>query len=216
MVAEILEKQQQQQQHPQPKMTRNCPAWSAKVPLPCRRTKTVKYFYCSAKVFKTYACEGLRDPRMSFEDFASATSRLSEVPAALTYTAVSPGCWGRPGHGAGDGLGDFLQSSFFEVERDRRVTLAKWRGRWRCGTTSSYAIMNENWMILSRRPTGASPTPRGPSRHWRDVWPGIPSAWWPPAGSAVKPDVNPLRLSPKYFQRHPFFTWKPEHAPMRP
>ncbi|TNN35111.1 hypothetical protein EYF80_054730 [Liparis tanakae] len=87
MVAEILEKQQQQ--HPQPKMTRNCPAWSAKVPLPCL------------------------------------------------------GTWGT--------------SSFFEVERDRRVTErkkrpitpAKWRGRWRCGTMSSYTIVNENWMILS-------------------------------------------------------------------
>jgi len=44
------------------------------------KPKTVKYFYCSTKVFKTYECEGLRDPRMSFEDFAA--SPFFELEAA--------------------------------------------------------------------------------------------------------------------------------------
>ncbi|KAJ8364725.1 hypothetical protein SKAU_G00135560 [Synaphobranchus kaupii] len=36
-----------------------------------RMSGSVKYFYCSTKVFKTYAAEGLTDPRMSFQDFAA-------------------------------------------------------------------------------------------------------------------------------------------------
>ncbi|MEQ2280830.1 hypothetical protein AMECASPLE_024008 [Ameca splendens] len=30
----------------------------------------VKYFYCSTKVYQTYAAEGLANPRMPFADFA--------------------------------------------------------------------------------------------------------------------------------------------------
>ncbi|KAJ8333005.1 hypothetical protein SKAU_G00419010 [Synaphobranchus kaupii] len=78
MVKEILERQQcqQQQQQSQVKKTRSC--------LACGQPKSryqgdgssvhffhqsgsVKYFYCSTKVFKTYAAEGLTDPRMSFQ-----------------------------------------------------------------------------------------------------------------------------------------------------
>ncbi|KAK9523325.1 hypothetical protein VZT92_019724 [Zoarces viviparus] len=92
IVAEILEKQQQQQQQlQQKKTTRNC--------LACGQHKsrylgdgssvhfffqspTVKYFYCSTKVFKCYAGEGLKDPRMSFEDFAASPFFERELEAA--------------------------------------------------------------------------------------------------------------------------------------
>ncbi|KAJ8356342.1 hypothetical protein SKAU_G00191360 [Synaphobranchus kaupii] len=88
MVREILEKQQgamqqQQQQQQLPKRTRNC--------LACGQPKSrylgdgssihffyqmgeVKYFYCSTKVFQTYAAEGLTNPRMPFQDFADTES----------------------------------------------------------------------------------------------------------------------------------------------
>ncbi|XP_045898915.1 uncharacterized protein LOC123966864 [Micropterus dolomieu] len=46
------------------------------------KTKTVKYFYCSTKVFKTYADEGLKNPRMSFEDFAASPFFKRELEAA--------------------------------------------------------------------------------------------------------------------------------------
>ncbi|XP_065819464.1 uncharacterized protein [Labrus bergylta] len=89
IVTEIMEKQQQQQK--QKKMTRNC--------LACGQPKSrylgdgssihffyqtpiVKYFYCSTKVFKTYEHEGLKNPRMSFEDFAATPFFEQELDAA--------------------------------------------------------------------------------------------------------------------------------------
>ncbi|KAF3840661.1 hypothetical protein F7725_006523 [Dissostichus mawsoni] len=45
-------------------------------------SKTVKYFYCSTKVFKTYAKEGLKDTRMSFENFAATPFFERELEAA--------------------------------------------------------------------------------------------------------------------------------------
>ncbi|KAI4814046.1 hypothetical protein KUCAC02_003258 [Chaenocephalus aceratus] len=46
------------------------------------QSKTVKYFYCSTKVFKTYAKEGLKDTRMSFENFAATPFFERELEAA--------------------------------------------------------------------------------------------------------------------------------------
>ncbi|KAI7813851.1 hypothetical protein IRJ41_002938 [Triplophysa rosa] len=89
MVKDIVEKQQavqhqqQQQQQIQKTLTRSC--------LACGQPKSrylgdgssvhlfyqagdVKYFYCSKKVFDKYSAEGLTNPRMSFEDFASTPS----------------------------------------------------------------------------------------------------------------------------------------------
>ena len=97
MVREILEKQQgamqprQQQQQQLPKRTRNC--------LACGQTKSrylgdgssihffyqtgeVKYFYCSTKVFQTYAAEGLTNPRMPFQDFADTEFFQRELEAS--------------------------------------------------------------------------------------------------------------------------------------
>ncbi|KAJ8353430.1 hypothetical protein SKAU_G00209970 [Synaphobranchus kaupii] len=46
-----------------------------------RMSGSVKYFYCSTKVFKTYAAEGLTDPRMSFQDFAATAFFQRELDA---------------------------------------------------------------------------------------------------------------------------------------
>ncbi|KAK1883027.1 DNA-directed RNA polymerase subunit beta' [Dissostichus eleginoides] len=46
------------------------------------QSKTVKYFYCSTMVFKTYAKEGLKDTRMSFENFAATPFFERELEAA--------------------------------------------------------------------------------------------------------------------------------------
>lgn len=94
MVKEIVERQlaaQQLQQQQQPKKTRTC--------LSCGQPKSrylgdgssihffyqsaeVKYFYCSKKVFTTYAAEGLTNPRMCFEDFASTAFFQRELEAS--------------------------------------------------------------------------------------------------------------------------------------
>ncbi|KAM3621622.1 uncharacterized protein V6R79_013761 [Siganus canaliculatus] len=94
IVTEILEKQQQQQQQQQQqgkKTTRNCLACGQ----PKSRylgdgssvhffyqTSTVKYFYCSTKVYKTYAAEGLTNQRMTFEEFAASPFFAKELEAA--------------------------------------------------------------------------------------------------------------------------------------
>lgn len=82
IVEEIMVRQQQQQQQQQhtekKKQTKTC--------LACGQPKSryenngssihffyqqgsVRYFYCSTKVFKTYSGEGLTNPRMPFQDF---------------------------------------------------------------------------------------------------------------------------------------------------
>ncbi|XP_052440136.1 uncharacterized protein LOC127979056 isoform X2 [Carassius gibelio] len=82
IVQEILlhqQEQQQQQQQQKPRQTKKC--------LACGQPKSryqsdgssvhhfyqqgpVRYHYCSTKVFKAYAAEGLTNPRMAFEEFA--------------------------------------------------------------------------------------------------------------------------------------------------
>ncbi|KAK9533148.1 hypothetical protein VZT92_008300 [Zoarces viviparus] len=111
IVAEILEKQQQQQQ--QQKTTWNC--------LACGQPKsrylgdgssvhfffqspTVKYFYCSTKLFKCYVGEGLKDPRMSSKVFS-----LYKDQGMVTEMT-----WG-----------DFSQSNFYEAERERWIAERK-------------------------------------------------------------------------------------------
>nr|XP_054592907.1 uncharacterized protein LOC107373186 isoform X2 [Nothobranchius furzeri] len=92
MVKDIVQKhQEQQQQQPAKKRTRNCVA--------CGQPKSrfrgdgssvhffyqsgeVKYFYCSVKVHQTYAPEGLTDPRMPFVDFADSPFFMRELEAA--------------------------------------------------------------------------------------------------------------------------------------
>ncbi|XP_029026750.1 uncharacterized protein LOC114867838 [Betta splendens] len=80
IVLSIMEKQQQQQPQDQKKtQTKTC--------LSCGQPKSknkndgssfhffyqqgpIRYFYCSTKVFKAYAAEGLTNPKMPFADFA--------------------------------------------------------------------------------------------------------------------------------------------------
>ena len=81
IVYDILQHQQEQQQQQQqkPRQTKKC--------LSCGQPKSryqsdgssihhfyqqgpVRYYYCSAKVFKAYSAEGLTNPLMAFEDFA--------------------------------------------------------------------------------------------------------------------------------------------------
>ncbi|XP_049446951.1 uncharacterized protein LOC125897598 [Epinephelus fuscoguttatus] len=99
IVEDILGKQQQQQEQQEQqkeKRTRNCLACGQ----PKSRylgdgssihffyqSKTVKYFYCSTKVFNTYAAEGLTDPRMSFQDFAASPFFERELEAAKQRSA---------------------------------------------------------------------------------------------------------------------------------
>ncbi|KAL7388403.1 hypothetical protein ABVT39_013076 [Epinephelus coioides] len=102
IVEDILGKQQQQQEQQEQqkqqkeKKTRNCLACGQ----PKSRylgddssihfsyqSKTVKYFYCSTKVFNTYAAEGLTDPRMSFQDFAASPFFERELEAAKQRSA---------------------------------------------------------------------------------------------------------------------------------
>ncbi|KAK9976755.1 hypothetical protein ABG768_021958 [Culter alburnus] len=96
MVKEIVEKQQQHQQQPVTKRTRNC--------LACGQPKSrylgdgtsihffyqsgnVKYFYCSTKVHQMYAAEGLTNPRMPFADFAETPFFNRELQAAKQRSA---------------------------------------------------------------------------------------------------------------------------------
>ncbi|XP_046907922.1 uncharacterized protein LOC124489267 [Hypomesus transpacificus] len=100
MVRDIVQKQtalqQQQQQQLGKKKTRNC--------LACGQPKSryqgdgssihlfyqsgeVKYFYCSQRVHKLYAAEGLNDPRMPFEDFADTPFFGKELEAAKLRSA---------------------------------------------------------------------------------------------------------------------------------
>ncbi|XP_035851095.1 uncharacterized protein LOC116040340 [Sander lucioperca] len=94
IVAELMAKQQQHQQQPQQqqkKKTRNCVACGqpkshylgdgSSVHF-FYQTQTIKYFYCSTKVFKTYADEGLTNTRMSFEDFAASPFFVRELEGA--------------------------------------------------------------------------------------------------------------------------------------
>ncbi|XP_028428523.1 uncharacterized protein LOC114551765 [Perca flavescens] len=108
IVAELMQKQQQHQQpqqQQQKKKTRNCVACGQ----PKSRylgdgssvhffyqTQTIKYFYCSTKVFKTYADEGLTNPRMSFEDFAASPFFERELDAP-DRGGLSGGGWQRRG-----------------------------------------------------------------------------------------------------------------------
>ncbi|XP_078028384.1 uncharacterized protein LOC117261542 isoform X1 [Epinephelus lanceolatus] len=94
IVIEIPEQQQQQQK--KKKMTKKCLACGQ----PKSRyladgssvhffyqSKTVKYFYCSTKVFNMYAAEGLTDPRMTFQDFAASPFFEWELEAAKRRSA---------------------------------------------------------------------------------------------------------------------------------
>ena len=97
IVSEILQKQQQQQPRQERKVPRNC--------LSCGQPKSrflgdgstvhfffqspeVKYFYCSERVFKMYREEGLKDPRMSFEDFAASPFFARELEAVKERSAA--------------------------------------------------------------------------------------------------------------------------------
>ncbi|XP_034074491.1 uncharacterized protein LOC117547780 isoform X2 [Gymnodraco acuticeps] len=91
MANQQQQQQQQQQQHKQKKkQTKRC--------LSCGQPKarfendgssihhfymqgTVRYFYCSTKVFKTYGAEGLTDPKMPFGDFAETAFFPRELEA---------------------------------------------------------------------------------------------------------------------------------------
>ena len=48
----------------------------------------VKYFYCSTRVFQMYGDEGLKDLRMSFEDFAASPFLARELEAVEERSAV--------------------------------------------------------------------------------------------------------------------------------
>ena len=92
VVREILEKKETaSQQQEKKKRTRTC--------LACGQPKSrylgdgssihffhqageVRYFFCSKKVFQTYAGEGLTNPRMTFEDFAATPFFQRELEAS--------------------------------------------------------------------------------------------------------------------------------------
>ncbi|TWW54674.1 hypothetical protein D4764_0157280 [Takifugu flavidus] len=91
IVQRILE-MEQQQQRPEQKMRQTKPC------LACGQPKSpygtggssihffyqqgpVRYFYCSRKVHQTYAAEGLSDPRMPFEQFATSEFFQRELEA---------------------------------------------------------------------------------------------------------------------------------------
>ncbi|KAM4560266.1 uncharacterized protein PAE49_012507 [Odontesthes bonariensis] len=88
IVQGILQTQQHQQSQQKQRQTKNC--------LACGQPKSrygtdgssihyffqqgpVRYFYCSTKVHKIYAAEGLSNPKMSFEDFSSTPFFLREL-----------------------------------------------------------------------------------------------------------------------------------------
>ncbi|KAM3620742.1 uncharacterized protein V6R79_001354 [Siganus canaliculatus] len=93
IVRGIVHRQQQQQHQPQPPkktQTKKC--------LSCGQPKSryendgssihffyqqgpVRYFYCSSKVYDTYAAEGLANPKMDFADFASTEFFQRELEA---------------------------------------------------------------------------------------------------------------------------------------
>lgn len=102
MVLGILEKQQpqldgpQQEQWKQQKQTKTC--------ISCGQAKSqyrknglsvhffyqrgqVRYFYCSTKVFQTYGAEGLTNPKMYFDDFASTEFFQGELKATKERVA---------------------------------------------------------------------------------------------------------------------------------
>ncbi|MEQ2202208.1 hypothetical protein XENOCAPTIV_027505 [Xenoophorus captivus] len=49
----------------------------------------MKYFYCSTKVYQTYAAEGLTNPRMLFADFACTPFFRRELEAAKQRSTAS-------------------------------------------------------------------------------------------------------------------------------
>ncbi|KAJ4918821.1 hypothetical protein JOQ06_022162 [Pogonophryne albipinna] len=90
IVRNIMANQQQQQQQQKKKQTKRC--------LSCGQPKarfendgssihhfymhgTVRYFYCSTKVFKAYGAEGLTGPKMPFRDFAETAFFPRELEA---------------------------------------------------------------------------------------------------------------------------------------
>ncbi|CAL8314454.1 unnamed protein product [Gadus morhua 'NCC'] len=76
----------------------------------------VKYFYCSTRVFQMYGDEGLKDLRMSFEDFAASPFLARELEAVEERSAV---CKKDKGMAKELTWMEFQQSDFFEADRDR-------------------------------------------------------------------------------------------------
>ncbi|MED6265121.1 hypothetical protein CHARACLAT_022183 [Characodon lateralis] len=78
--------------------------------------RDVKYFYCSTKVYQTYAAEGLANPRMPFADFACTPFFRRELEAAKQRSTPSKQAEGMT---RGMTWAEFCQSSFYEAEKRR-------------------------------------------------------------------------------------------------
>nr|XP_024002202.1 uncharacterized protein LOC112080610 isoform X2 [Salvelinus alpinus] len=104
IVLGILEKQQQQLAGPQQEQCQQQKQKQTKTCISCGQAKSqyrkngssvhffyqrgqVRYFYCSTKVFQIYGAEGLTNPKMSFDDFASTEFFQRELKATKERVA---------------------------------------------------------------------------------------------------------------------------------